>query len=202
MPTRNNAAMPRTGSMPRRGPWFSGSSFRRSEIFGDFPEVSNTQTKAPLEELADVACALCTGFHRTSVARLAFELHHHIFGPCTGWSPTSLSAVNVVAAEATQADGSMAIMSAENGGAQVLARRRCNSSACWTVARAGFRSAGDSTLAHDRWWPNCDFQMDIADRPVAVGYGLELRVRQRALTACWCRHPDTAGAPRARSSGQ
>ena len=46
--------------------------------------------------------------------------HHHIFDPCSGWSPTLLSTVSVVAATATQADAwSTAIMV---GGA-TLARR-------------------------------------------------------------------------------
>jgi FAD:protein FMN transferase len=46
--------------------------------------------------------------------------HHHIFGPHSGWSPTTLSAVSAVAATATQADAwSTAIMV----GGEKLARR-------------------------------------------------------------------------------
>jgi thiamine biosynthesis lipoprotein len=46
--------------------------------------------------------------------------HHHIFDPRSGWSPTALGAVSVVAATATQADAwSTAVMV----GGEVLARR-------------------------------------------------------------------------------
>lgn len=63
--------------------------------------------------------------------------HHHIFDPCSGWSPTALSAVSVVAATATQADAwSTAIMVGGNRLAQqALARRQVQR--VWLVDKQG-----------------------------------------------------------------
>jgi len=63
--------------------------------------------------------------------------HHHIFDPHSGWSPTSLSAVSVVASTATQADAwSTAIMvGGERLARHALARREVQR--VWLVDKQG-----------------------------------------------------------------
>jgi len=63
--------------------------------------------------------------------------HHHIFDPRSGWSPTSLSGVSVVAATATQADAwSTAVMvGGERLARDALARREVQR--VWLVDKQG-----------------------------------------------------------------
>ena len=63
--------------------------------------------------------------------------HHHIFDPRSGWSPTALSAVSVVAASATQADAwSTALMvGGERLARDALARREVQR--VWLVDKQG-----------------------------------------------------------------
>lgn len=63
--------------------------------------------------------------------------HHHIFDPCSGWSPTALSAVSVVATTATQADAwSTAIMVGGDRLARLALARRAVQRV-WLVDKQG-----------------------------------------------------------------